>query len=56
MGSTGVAGHRSRSLIGTFGRIDAVPRATLDGAEGKTTEWKSSTLHAYQRRTNTPIR
>src|ERR1700758_2181686 len=45
-------GHRSRSLLGTFGRVEiAVPRARLDSAEGKTTEWKSSALRAYQRRT-----
>src|SRR6201997_2190629 len=45
-------GHRSRSLTGTFGRVEiAVPRARLNTAEGKTTEWKSSALRAYQRRT-----
>ena len=45
-------GHRSRSLMGTFGRVEiAVPRARLDSATGKTTEWKSSALRAYQRRT-----
>jgi putative transposase len=45
-------GHRSRSLLGTFGRVEiAVPRARLDSAEGKTTEWKSTALRAYQRRT-----
>src|SRR5215467_308085 len=45
-------GHRSRSLMGTFGRVEiAVPRARLDTAEGKTTEWKSSALRAYHRRT-----
>src|SRR5437660_6536686 len=45
-------GHRSRSLIGTFGRVEiTMPRARLDAAEGKTTEWKSSALRAYQRRT-----
>src|SRR2546430_9409065 len=45
-------GHRSRSLMGTFGQVEiAVPRARLDSAEGKTTEWKSSALRAYQRRT-----
>src|ERR1700752_1130979 len=45
-------GHRSRSLLGTFGRIEiAVPRARVDTAEGKTTEWKSGALRAYQRRT-----
>ena len=39
-------GHRSRSLLGTFGRVEiAVPRARLDSAEGKTTEWKSQALH-----------
>src|SRR5204863_464586 len=56
-GACGVAGHRhghrSRSLLGTFGRVEiAVPRARLDTAEGKTTEWKSKALRAYQRRTN----
>src|SRR6202023_4429108 len=55
-GAGGVAGHRhghrSRSLLGTFGRVEiAVPRARLDTAEGKTTEWKSRALRAYQRRT-----
>src|ERR1700757_3146625 len=55
-GAGGVAGHRhghrSRSLLGTFGRVEiAVPRARLDTAEGKTTEWKSTALRAYQRRT-----
>src|SRR5436190_8887227 len=45
-------GHRSRSLMGTFGRVEiAVPRARLDTAEGKTAEWKSKGLRAYQRRT-----
>ena len=55
-GGCGVAGHRhghrSRSLLGTFGRVEiAVPRARLDTSEGKTTEWKSKALRAYQRRT-----
>src|SRR5246500_4935050 len=55
-GGCGIAGHRhghrSRSLLGTFGRVEiAVPRARLDTAEGKTTEWKSTALRAYQRRT-----
>ena len=55
-GASGVTGHRhghrSRSLLGTFGRVEiAVPRARLDTAEGKTTEWKSTALRAYQRRT-----
>src|SRR3981189_3745087 len=45
-------GHRSRSLMGTFGQTEIeVPRARLDGPDGKTTEGKSKTLRAYQRRT-----
>ena len=45
-------GHRSRSLMGTFGRVEIrVPRARLTGADYKTSEWKSKTLPAYQRRT-----
>jgi transposase-like protein len=45
-------GHRSRSLMGSFGRIELeVPRARLNGADGKTTEWNSQVLRAYQRRT-----
>ena len=52
----GVTGHRHgsrrRSLTGTFGPIDiAVPRARLNSPRGKTTEWKSQALRAYQRRT-----
>jgi transposase-like protein len=55
-GRASVAGHRhgsrTRSLTGTFGPIEiAVPRARLTTADGKTTEWKSQTLRAYQRRT-----
>jgi transposase-like protein len=55
-GRAGVTGHRhgsrTRSLTGTFGPIEiAVPRARLNSAEGKTTEWKSQALRAYQRRT-----
>jgi putative transposase len=55
-GASGITGHRhghrSRSLLGTFGRVKiTVPRARLDSAEGKTTEWKSTALRAYQRRT-----
>ena len=45
-------GSRRRSLTGTFGPIEmAVPRARLNAADGKTAEWKSRTLRAYQRRT-----
>jgi putative transposase len=52
----GVTGHRhgsrTRSLTGTFGLIEiAVPRARLNAADGKTAEWKSQALRAYQRRT-----
>src|SRR4030081_4034543 len=50
----GVTGHRhgsrTRRLTGTFGPIEiAVPRARLDDAEGKTTEWKSGALRGYPR-------
>jgi putative transposase len=45
-------GHRPRSLLGTFGRVEiSVPRARLNTAQGKTTEWRSTALRAYQRRT-----
>jgi putative transposase len=52
----GVAGHRhgsrTRSLTGTFGPVEIeVPRARLNTPAGKTTEWKSQALRAYQRRT-----
>ena len=55
-GGTGVAGHRhgsrQRSLTGTFGAVEIeVPRARLNTPEGKTAEWKSKALRAYQRRT-----
>ena len=55
-GAPGITGHRHgsrpRSLIGSFGPIEiAVPRARLNTADGKTTEWKSQSLRAYQRRT-----
>jgi putative transposase len=51
-----VAGHRhgsrTRSLMGTFGKTEiAVPRARLETPDGKTSEWRSSALRAYQRRT-----
>jgi hypothetical protein len=54
--STAVAGHRhghrTRSLTGTFGKVAIdVPRARLQAADGKTTEWRSNVLRAYQRRT-----
>jgi putative transposase len=45
-------GHRTRQLTGTFGPTTlAVPRARLAGADGRTSEWKSQALRAYQRRT-----
>jgi putative transposase len=52
----GAAGHRHgsrpRTLMGTFGKVAInVPRARLQGSDGKTSEWKSSVLRAYQRRT-----
>src|SRR2546421_4547224 len=38
-------GHRTRSLTGTFGTTEIkVPRARLEGPDGKTTEWKSKVL------------
>jgi transposase-like protein len=54
--SAGIVGHRhgsrTRSLTGTFGKTEiAVPRARLETADGKTAEWKSQSLRAYQRRT-----
>ena len=55
-GAAGVVGHRhgsrTRTLMGTFGKVEInVPRARLHVADGKTTEWRSSALRAYQRRT-----
>jgi transposase-like protein len=55
-GRASVAGHRhgsrTRSLTGTFGPVEiAVPRGRLSTADGKTAEWKSQALRAYQRRT-----
>jgi putative transposase len=54
--STGVSGHRhgsrTRTLMGTFGSTEiTVPRARLKAGDGTTSEWKSKTLRAYQRRT-----
>jgi transposase-like protein len=38
--------------MGTFGPVEiSVPRARLNTADGKTTEWKSRILPVYQRRT-----
>ena len=45
-------GHRERTLTGTFGQTRiAVPRARLVGEDGRTSEWRSASLRAYQRRT-----
>jgi len=45
-------GHRSRTLLGTFGRAEIkMPRARLNSGDGKTKEWSSQALRAYQRRT-----
>jgi transposase-like protein len=42
-------GHRTRRLTGTFGATEiAVPRARLNAGDGKTAEWKSKALRAYQ--------
>jgi transposase-like protein len=42
---SGISGHRSRSLMGSFGRVEiAVPRGRLNTAEGKTAEWESKGL------------
>jgi transposase-like protein len=54
--TAGVAGHRhgrrTRTLTGTFGSTEiTVPRARIDAGDGKTSEWKSKSLRAYQRRT-----
>src|SRR5262245_22953200 len=45
-------GHRDRQVLGTFGAMTvSVPRARIEVADGKTGEWHSRTLPAYQRRT-----
>ena len=45
-------GSRTRSLSGSFGKVEiTVPRARLDAGDGKTSEWRSKALRAYQRRT-----
>jgi len=47
-------GSRTRSLTGSFGKTEiTVPRARLQTSDGRTTEWHSKTLRAYQRRTLT---
>ena len=55
-GDAGVAGHRHgsrpRTLTGTFGKTEiAMPRACIAAGDGTTSEWRSKSLRAYQRRT-----
>jgi hypothetical protein len=57
-GPAGVVGHRhgcrTRSLTGSFGKTEiSVPRARLQTCAGRTIEWHSKALRAYQRRTLT---
>lgn len=45
-------GRRERTLTGSFGTVTfSVPRARLETAQGKTTEWENKTIPAYRRRT-----
>ncbi len=45
-------GRRERQLVGTFGaETVSVPRARIEGDDGKTTEWRSQALARYQRLT-----
>ena len=45
-------GRRERQLVGTFGAETVnVPRARIEGEDGKTTEWRSKALARYQRLT-----
>jgi transposase-like protein len=45
-------GRRDRQIVGTFGaEIVSVPRARIDGEDGRTTEWRSKALPRYQRLT-----
>ena len=47
-------GRRTRSLTGSFGKTEiSVPRARLQTSDGRTIEWHSKALRAYQRRTLT---
>ena len=52
IGALGTAMATGRGRCWNFGRVEIeVPRARLNTADGKTTEWKSKALRAYQRRT-----
>ena len=45
-------GRRERQLVGTFGaETVSVPRARIEGEDGKTTEWRSKALPRCQRLT-----
>src|SRR6056297_3488097 len=45
-------GRRERELVGTFGtETVSVPRARIEGADGRVTEWRSKALPRYQRLT-----
>lgn len=45
-------GRRAREVVGTFGtETVSVPRARIEGEDGKTTEWRSQALRRYQRLT-----
>jgi putative transposase len=45
-------GRRERQLVGTFGaETVSVPRARIEGEDGRTTEWRSKALPRYQRLT-----
>ncbi|HYR07878.1 MAG TPA: IS256 family transposase [Longimicrobium sp.] len=45
-------GRRERQLVGTFGtETVSVPRARIEGEDGRTTEWRSMVLPRYQRLT-----
>ena len=45
-------GRRERQLVGTFGaETVSVPRARIQGEDGRTTEWRSKALRRYQRLT-----
>lgn len=45
-------GHRERPLLGTFGPTTvSLPRARVQGTDGRTREWRSQALRAYKRLT-----
>lgn len=45
-------GHRTRKLVGTFGRVElAVPRARIEQDDGGTSEFRSALLPRYKRLT-----